>query len=120
MFDNLTKEIIMYPVIPTIIILLTDLVLFIVKKKKSDKIKFLLDYIINVLLMIAIALALSLVCGYTVWLVMIFWAREIFFNNFAYIAFSCFLSLCLLVLIIWAYLKLWRLAGCDDIRKEEY
>ena len=118
MFSNLSKEIIIYSMIPVVVIVLIDLLLLILMKKKKDEEKFRFNYLIEVSLIMAISVVLPLITGYTIWVIESFWKRGIFFNNFAYIVLIIFLSLCLLTLIIWTYLKLLRLTGNDDIKDD--
>ena len=119
MFSNLTREIILYSMIPVIVIVLIDLLLLVVMKKKEDYDKFKFNYLIEFSLILANAFVLPLITGYTIWVIESFWKRGIFFNNFAYIVLIIFLSLCLLTLIIWTYLKLLRLTGNDDIKNDD-
>ena len=119
MFSNLTKEIINYSMIPVIVIVLIDLILLVVMKKKKEDEKFRFSYLTEVSIIIVIAFVLPLIVGYSAWVIESFWKREIFFSNFWYIVLIVFLSLCLLTLIIWTYLKLLRLIGIDDIKETE-
>ena len=105
--------------IPVIVIVLIDLLLLLLMKKKKDDEKFRFNYLIEISLIIVIAVVLPLITGYTIWVIESFWKRGIFFNNFAYVVLIIFLSLCLLTLIIWTYLKLLRLTGNDDIKKDD-
>lgn len=66
MFNNLSKEIIWYSVIPVIVIALIILLLIIVGKKKDDN-YFQYNYGIKVLLAILVSLVLSIMAGYTIW-----------------------------------------------------
>lgn len=118
MFSDLTKEIILYSMIPVVVIVLIDLLLLLLMKKKKDEERFRFNYLIEISLIVANSLVLPLITGYTIWIIESFWKRGIFFNNFAYILLIIFLSLCLLALIIWTYLKLLRLTGYDDICKD--
>ncbi len=114
MFKNLPKEIIFYSMIPFILIVLLDVILFFtIHKKEKDnetreediKKNFNYHYLMKLSMMVAIAFVLPLICGYTWWVIESFLRREIFFDNFAYIVLIIFLSLCLLTLIIWIFLK---------------
>ena len=114
MFRNLPKEIIFYSMIPFILIVLFDIILFFtIRKKEIDnetkeediKKNFNYHYLMKLSMMIGIGFVLPLICGYTWWVIESFLRREIFFDNFAYIVLIIFLSLCLLTLIIWIYLK---------------
>lgn len=117
MFSNLTKEIILYSMIPVIVIVLIDLLLLLLKKKKTEVQKFKFNYLIEVSLILAVSLVLPLITGYTIWVIESFWKRNILFNNYLYVLLIIFLSLCLLTLIIWTYLKLLRLTSYDDINE---
>lgn len=112
MFKNLPKEIIWYSMLPFILIVLFDVILFITIRKKESgtreediKKNFNYHYLMKLSMMIGIAFVLPLICGYTWWVIESFLAREIFFDNFTYIVLIIFLCVCLLTLIIWIYLK---------------
>lgn len=103
MFNNLSKEIIWFSLIPFVVILLVDLILFFVFKSKRTE--FVFNYLIKMSMIVVISLVLPLIVGYTWWIIELFWEKEIFFDNFAYICLIIFLSLCLLTLMIWVYLR---------------
>ncbi len=103
MFDNLTKEIIYLSVIPVILIILVDIIVFIMKRRKEDHFKF--NYFIKVSLIIAIAIVLPLIGGYDIWLILSYLERGILENNIGYVALIIFLWIALLILLIWIYLK---------------
>ena len=112
MFKNLPKEIIWYSMLPFILIVLFDVILFITIRKKESgtreediKKNFNYHYLMKLSMMIGIGFVLPLICGYTWWVIESFLAREIFFDNFAYVVLIIFLCVCLLTLIIWIYLK---------------
>ena len=110
MFSNLPKEIIYYSMIPVIIIVLIDVILYFIYKNKKDD-KFVFNYSIKLSMIIAIAFVLPLITGYTWWIIESFWSKEIFFDNFAYICLIIFLCLALLTLIIWIFLKALEIGG---------
>jgi len=118
MFSNLTKEIICYAVIPTVVVALIGILLFLIARGKEIK-GFKINYIVKITLMLAISFILALICGYTAWVISSFWAREIFFENVFYIALIIFLSLSLLTLIIWIFLKLLKEFNDLEEAKEE-
>ena len=89
MFDNLTKEIIYLSLIPVVIILLIDLIAFLFKKKKDDNFKF--NYFIKVSLIIANAIVLPLIGGYTIWVILSYIKRGILLKNIWYVALIVFL-----------------------------
>lgn len=66
MFNNLTKEIVYYSLIPVTIIALIILFLIIIGKKKSDN-YYKYNYSIKVFLSILVAFILSIMIGYTIW-----------------------------------------------------
>ena len=66
MFDNLTKEIFYYSVIPVAIIAVIIVLLIIIGKKKDNN-YYKFNYSIKVLLSILLAFILSIMIGYTVW-----------------------------------------------------
>ena len=65
MFNNLTKEIVYYSLIPVVILAIIALVLLFIKKKNNDKYKF--NYLIKVILMLIDGMVLSLLVGYSIW-----------------------------------------------------
>lgn len=114
MFRNLPKEIIFYSMIPFILIVIFDVILFFtIHKKEKDnetreediKKNFNYHYLMKLSMMVAIGFVLPLICGYTWWVIESFLRREIFFDNFAYIVLIIFLCVSLLTLIIWIFLK---------------
>ena len=118
MFNNLPKYIIYYSMIPVCIIVLIDLILFfVVSKKKDNNFKF--GYLIKFSMMIAITFVLPLICGYTWWIIESFLRREILFDNFAYIVLLIFLSLSLLTLIIWIFLRALDLKEDNEVKESE-
>ena len=103
MFDNLTKEIILLSMVPVILIILIDLIVFIVARKKKNNFRF--NYFIKVSLIIAIAFVLPLIGGYTIWVISNFVSRSILSKNIWYTGLLIFLWACLIVLLLWVYLK---------------
>ena len=65
MFDNLTREILYYSVIPFVIIAIITLFLLLKGKKEENRYKY--NYFIKMLLYIIIALVLPLITGYSFW-----------------------------------------------------
>ena len=128
MFRNLPKEIILYSMIPFILIVLFDIILFFtIRKKEKDsetreediKKNFNYHYLMKLSMMIGIGFVLPLICGYTWWVIESFLAREIFFDNFAYIVLIIFLCVSLLTLIIWIYLKALDLTKTNDEKEQK-
>lgn len=120
MFNNLTREIISLAVIPVIVILIVDLFFVLIFRNKDESFRY--NYFIKISLILAIAIVLPLITGYTIWIITSFLERNIFSSNLWYIGLLIFLTICLLVLLIWVYLKsLRRLIydSIDDEKKEE-
>ena len=110
MFENLPVEIIYFSVLPVALILLADLIMFLLAKGKRDN-NFYFNYFIKISMITATSLVLPLITGYTWWITESFWNKGLFFDNFAYIILIIFLSLCLITLIIWIYLRLLKLTN---------
>lgn len=119
MFDGFPKEIMFYSLIPVVVLLIVALLVTILMKKKKKIEKFRYNYIIELIFMIIVGIVLPLILGYTIWVIKSFWARQIFFDNIAYIILLIFLTLCLLTLIIWIYLRLYSLVNNVDFSKSE-
>ena len=118
MFNNLPKEIIYYSMIPVCIIVLIDVILFLIFHKKKEK-SFMFNILIKFSMMVAITFVLPLICGYTWWVIESFLRREILFDNFTYIILLIFLSLSLLTLIIWIFLRALDLENDDKLKESE-
>ena len=117
MFSNLTKEIILYSVIPVIVIILIDLIALLVMQKKEKKYRF--NYFIKVSLIVANAIVLPLIGGYDIWIIESYLKKGIIESNIWYIALIIFLWICLFVLLIWVYLKSIREIKEDEQDKKE-
>ena len=117
MFNNLTKEIITLAVIPVIVILIVDLIFVLVFRNKNESFRY--NYLIKISLIIAIAIVLPLITGYTIWVIESFTNRGILMDNMWYIILIIFLTLALLVLLIWIYLKSLRNLIYEEIDEEE-
>ncbi len=117
MFNNLTKEIIALAVIPVIVILIVDLIFVLVFRNKNESFRY--NYLIKISLIIAIAIVLPLITGYTIWVIESFTNRGILMDNMWYIILIIFLTLALLVLLIWIYLKSLRNLIYEEIDEEE-
>lgn len=117
MFNNLTKEIITLAVIPVIVIIIIDLIFVLMFRKKNESFRY--NYLIKVSLIIAIAIVLPLITGYTIWVIESFANRGIIAGNIWYIGLIIFLTLCLLVLLIWIYLKSIHKLINEDENKEK-
>lgn len=109
MFDNLTREILYYSVIPFVIIAIIILILLLKGKKESNLYKY--DYFIKILLFAVIALLLPLVIGYTGWVYSYYVAEKV---TLFYMIVLLLLIISLIVILIVIIRKL--LGG---INKEE-
>ena len=118
MFDNLTREIILFSVIPVVLVVLIDLIAFIIMRKREKKFRF--NYFIKVSLIIANAFVLPLIGGYTIWVILGMAESKTIGDNLWYIALLIFLWIILFVLLIWVYLKAIReLKTDEEIEQEE-
>ena len=106
MFDNLTKEIIYYSLIPVIILALICLVLLFARKKNDNYYKY--NYLIKIILMLIDGMVLSLIVGYAVWAVERFIRNGTFFSNIIYVIIFILLILALTVLLILTCRKLYK------------
>ena len=98
MFNNLTKEIMIYSLVPAFLIAIVVLLLIICKKKENKTYKF--NYIVKVLLMVIIGLVLPLIAGYTIWIYEKFTSKDILSSNILYMILLCFLVIALVILFI--------------------
>lgn len=118
MFDNkFPSEMTYYAIIPVFLVLMLSLIITIFMKRDTDGEKLRFHYIVELCFMIGIGLTLPLIFGYTIWIVKSFWIREIFFENIIYVILMVFLTLCLLTIIIWLYLRL--LVMLEKIKLQE-
>ena len=105
MLDNLTREIVLYSLVPVVIIVIIDFIAYFVMRKKEENERFSFNYFIKVSLIIAISFVISLIGGYDIWLIGNYIRRGILSNNIWYVALIVFLWVALLTLLIWLYLK---------------
>ena len=115
MFDNLTKEIIFYSLIPVVILALIGLVLVVVKKKDEKKYKY--DYLIKIILLLINGLVLPLLIGYSVWATKRFITNNTLGLNIGYVIIFTILIIALAVLLTLTTYKLYR--SFSYHRKEE-
>ena len=117
MFDNLTKEIFIYSVIPVaIMVFIVLLLLFIGKKKDNDYYKY--NYAIKILLNLIIGLVLPLIIGYTIWVFLRFANRGIIMANIIYIVILLALIIALIFLFIVVCRKMFN--GLRNSEEEYY
>ena len=107
MFDNLTKEIIYYSLIPVFIIAVLGLIFLIVSKLKKDS-DYKYNYIIKVILLIIIGLVLPLIIGYSLWRYNNYLANGTITANIGYLILLLVLVIILVILLITISVKLYR------------
>ena len=117
MFDNLSKEIFIYSVIPAAVIAIIVLVLLVVGKKKENNF-FKYNYFIKTLLIIIIGLVLPLITGYTIWAYERFTSRNLLSSNIFYMVLLVVLIISLIVLLVIICQKL--LKGINRDSQQEY
>ena len=106
MFDNLTKEIIYYSLIPVAILALVCLILLFVKKKSDNSYKY--NYLIKIFLMLIDSMVLSLIIGYAIWVTERFIRNGTLSSNIIYVIIFIVLIVSLIVLLIITCTKLYR------------
>ena len=116
MFDNLTREVIYYSLIPVVVLALIDLLLVLIKKKDKDKYKF--NYIIKIILMIIDSVVLSLLIGYSVWATIRFIQNGTISSNIIYVIIFVILIIALLLLLIITCKKLYNSFDSSIEKKE--
>jgi hypothetical protein len=99
MFENLTKEIFYYSVIPAAIIALIVLILLFVGKK-NENIYYKYNYVIKTSLLLIIGLVLPLIVGYTVWVLERFIKYNLLLSNLFYVILLIVLIVSLIVLLV--------------------
>lgn len=116
MFDNLTKEIFYYSLIPVAIIALIIIILIIVGKKKSDN-YYKYNYSIKVLLSILLSFIVSIMIGYTVWVYQRVINLGIVQGNILYMIVLAVITVALFLSLIILSAKLYQ--GIDSDKDEE-
>ena len=116
MFDNLTKEIFYYSLIPVAIIALIIIILIIVGKKKSDN-YYKYNYSIKVLLSILLSFIVSIMIGYTVWVYQRVINLGIVQGNILYMIVLAVITVALFLSLIILSAKLYQ--GIDRDKDEE-
>ena len=105
MFNNLTKEIFIYSVIPAVAIALLVLIILILGKKKEN-IYYKYNYVVKTLLLLIIGLVLPLIMGYTIWVMERFINKNLVSSNILYIVILVILIISLIALLIMICRKL--------------
>ena len=105
MFNNLTKDILYYSLVPFIVAAIIVLIIMIVGKKKGNN-YYKYDYIIKVAFFIIIALVLPLISGYTIWVYERIINRGLVSSNIMYMILLGVLVISLVILLFVAFRKL--------------
>ncbi len=116
MFNNLTKEVILYSLIPAFIVALISLVLIIISKKNSKNF-YKYDYIIKVLIIIIVGLVLPVITGYSVWVYERLSSLNTISSSILYLVLLASLIIALVSLLIIACQRLFQ--DLDNKVKEE-
>lgn len=116
MFNNLTKEIIVYSLIPVVILALINLVIFILSKLAKRKF-YRYNYLIKTGLLLIIGLVLPLITGYGLWIYNHFNTSGTLSSNVGYMILLCVLVIMLIVLLLTISIKLYK--SFNDNQKEE-
>ncbi len=107
----LTKEIIWYSFVPDLIALLLMIIAFFIWKKKEKYRTVNFNFFIKLMITIMICATLPLITGYTFWVIEMFINKGVLLEHIMYVILIIFLSLGLLALLIWVYLKTLSLVG---------
>ena len=106
MFDNLTKEIIYYSLIPVVVLFMIALILLIIKKKENNSYKF--NYLIKIILMIVDRAVLAWIIGYSTWATGRFIKMGTLSSNIIYVLIFVVLIIALTVLLAITCMKLYN------------
>lgn len=120
MFNNLTKEIIIYSLIPVAVLALINLfVLFLSKSAKKKNYRY--NYLIKTGLLLIIGLVLPLILGYTIWIFNHYKLVGNLSNNIGYMILLCALTIALIVLLVIISIKLYKSFNSHEgeIKEEE-
>ena len=99
MFDNLTKEIFYYSLIPAGVIAIIVLILLFISKK-NENVYYKYNYYIKTALLIIIGLVLPLIIGYTIWVFERFINKNLVSSNLIYMILLVALIISLIVFLI--------------------
>ncbi len=115
MFNNLTKEIILYSLIPVAILAVINLfILFL--SKSSDKNAHRFNYLIKIGLLLIIGLVLPLILGYTIWIGKNYITSGTIASNIGYMILLGVLIVALMILLIVISTRLYKSFG--EVSKE--
>ncbi len=106
MFDNLTKEIIYYSLIPVAVIVFICLILLLLKKRSENAYKY--NYVTKILLMLVDSMVLSLITGYAIWATLRFIRKGTLSANILYFIIFIVLIISLIILLIVTCMKLYK------------
>lgn len=118
MFDNLTKEIIYYSLIPVTILFISALVFLIIKKRENNSYKF--NYLIKIILMLIDSAVLALIIGYSTWATARFIKMGTLASNIIYVLIFIVLIVALTVLLVITCAKLYNNINNRGIYEYEY
>ena len=117
MFNNLTKEIIYYSLIPVAVLALICLILLIIRKKENNSYKF--NYVIKILLMLIDSIVLSLIIGYSIWATARFIRNGTLSSNIIYVIIFIILIFALAILLLFTCMKLYNNLSSNYIEEKE-
>ena len=106
MFNNLTKEIIYYSLIPVAVLFLIGLIILLIKKKSNNVYKY--NYIIKVILMLIDSMVLSLIIGYSIWATLRFINNGTLASNIIHVIIFIVLIAMLIILLVTTCSKLFK------------
>lgn len=117
MLENISKEIFYYSVVPVAIISLIIIILLILGKKKSNN-YYKFDYVIKILIAILIGFVLSIMTGYTVWVIMRLIDLETVSDNILNIALLIVIDMALLASLIIMFVKVYKSVDYNEESKK--
>ena len=117
MLENISKEIFFYSVVPVAIISLIIIILLIIDKKKSNN-YYKFDYVIKILIAILIGFVLSIMTGYTVWVIKRLIDLETISDNILNIALLGVIDISLLSSLIIMFIKVYKSVDSNEESKK--
>ena len=115
MLNNISKEIFYYSFIPVFVLAIIISILLIIGKKKSDN-YYKYNYTIKISISLLISFILSLMIGYTVWVLLRLIELETLSQNILLVAVLFVIDLSLLLSLIIMFVKLYK---CCDKKDDE-
>ena len=108
---SLTKEIVYYSLIPALVAFIFIIIAYFLCLKKENRNSNYYNYFVKMMIAVMICATLPLITGYTFWVIEMFSNHNVLLENISYVILIVFLSLFLLTLLVWVYLKTLYLAG---------